>query len=354
MVEPSKGYSSRRWTPPIEEPPPGRFDGEINHDNIMVDRPKRSAPKLVTADALKAMTFPPIRYVVPGYLAEGCTILAGAPKLGKSWLVLEWAISKATGGKCMGSVETPEAEDVLYLALEDNNRRLQSRMDRLMRVGDPWPSRLTFATTWPRANEGGLDRIRDWAKAAEKPRLVIVDVLQAFRPPVTPKDNAYAADYNAVKVLTELADELGVAIVAVLHTRKSRDQVDPFDRVSGTLGLSGAADTALILDRDGNGVTLYGRGRDIPEIESAVTFNKDACRWSVQGRAAEVHQSDERKVILDTLKVIGEPATAVTIADATRMPRPNVRQLLFKMQISGLVQKAGRGMFVHPDCAEPA
>ncbi len=128
-----------------------------------------------------------------------------------------------------------------------------------------------------------------------------------------------------MKVLTELASELGVAIVAVLHTRKSRDQVDPFDRVSGTLGLSGAADTALILDRDGNGVTLYGRGRDIPEIETAMSFSKDACRWSVQGRAAEVHQSDARKTVTDCLLVTSEPMSPVTIAEATGMPEANVK-----------------------------
>ncbi len=133
MVEPAKVYTTRRWTPPIDGPPKGRFDDEITLDNIQGNKPK-PGPKLVNAEALRNMTFPPIRYVVPGYLAEGCTILAGAPKLGKSWLVLEWAISKATGGKCMGSVETPEAEDVLYLALEDNLRRLQSRMDRLRRA----------------------------------------------------------------------------------------------------------------------------------------------------------------------------------------------------------------------------
>ena len=152
-----------------------------------------------------------------------------------------------------------------------------------------------------------------------------------------------------MKVLTELADGAGHRHRGIVHhTRKSRDQVDPFDRVSGTLGLSGAADTALILDRDGNGVTLYGRGRDIPEIETAVTFNRDACRWSIQGRAAEVHQSDARKTVTDALLVTSEPMSPVTIAEATGMPRVNVKKLLFKMAIQGEVLKTGRGAYVHP------
>lgn len=349
-MDTAKVYTSRRWTPP-QEPPPGRFlEDEINVDNVHVHKFKSGPkpPALVNAAALQDMRFAPVRYVIPGYIAEGCTILAGAPKLGKSWMVFDMAIAKATGGTCLGSVQTPEAEDVLYLALEDNLRRLRSRMDRLMPMSATWPARLTFATSWPRANEGGIERIREWARAVEKPRLVIIDVLTAFRPPVTPKDNAYTADYNAVKVLTELAAELGVAIIIVHHTRKSRDQVDPFDRVSGTLGLSGAADTALILDRDGNGVTLYGRGRDIPEIETAVQFNRDACRWSVQGRASEVHKSDERKTLIDVLLLTTEPMSPVSIAAATGMGRNNVNQLLFKMLSKGEVVKMGKGAYVHP------
>lgn len=324
---------------------PGYRDADLGAEEQTRHRP---ALTVIDAAKLKELKFAPIRYVIPGYIAEGCSLLAGAPKLGKSWMVLEWAISKATGGKCMGTVDTGEAEDVLYLALEDNLRRLQSRMDKLMPFGAPWPERLTFATTWPRAHEGGLDRIREWAKAAEKPRLAIVDVLTAFRQPISPKGNPYEQDYQAVKALTELAAELGIAVVVVHHTRKARDQVDPFDRVSGTLGLSGAADSTLILDRDGQGVTLYGRGRDIPEIESAVAFNRDACRWSVQGRAAEVHQSDARKAVTDALLVTAEPLSPVTVAEAIGHSRSSVKQLLFRMFSKGEVLKTKRGLYIHP------
>ena len=338
-------YTSRHWTPPEE--PAGRFE-DVPSRAAPQSRPAKVAPQMISAAALMRKKFAPVQYVVPGYVAEGCTLLAGAPKLGKSWLALEWAIAKATGGQCMGSVQTGEPGDTLYLALEDNERRLQSRMDRLLPFGSEGPERLTLATKWARADQGGLGDIRTWAQGVAKPRLIIIDVLAAFRQPTSPKGSPYEQDYQAVKALTELASELGVAIVAVLHTRKSREQVDPFDRVSGTLGLSGAADTALILDRDGQGVTIYGRGRDIPEVETAMQFNKDACRWSVQGRAAEVHQSDERKAVIDVLLVTAEPMTPVTIAEATGRPRNNIKQLLFKMLHKGEVVKAGKGAYVHP------
>jgi hypothetical protein len=69
---------------------------------------------------------------------------------------------------------------------------------------------------------------------------------------------------------------------------------DPFDTVSGTHGLTCAADTILILKRSANGVTLYARGRDIEEAELAVQFNRNTCKWTILGQAADVHRSDER------------------------------------------------------------
>ena len=335
-------------------PGPERFDTAGPSEPFIINpgaKPSKPEPRVtaVSAAELQGMTFAPIRYVVPGYVVEGCTLLAGAPKLGKSWMALEMAYSKASGGTCLGSIKTGEPADVLYLALEDNLRRLQSRMEKLTLAGEGWPARLTLATEWPRSNEGGLDRIREWARAAANPRLAIVDVFTMFRAPTTGRENAYEADYVAIKGIQSLAAELGIAIVVVHHTRKSRDQVDPFDRVSGTLGLSGAADAVLILDRDGNGVTLYGRGRDIPEIETAVQFNKDTCRWKVQGSAAEVHRSDERSQILEVLKVTPTPMTPSEVTAATRLNGNQCKVLLFRMHVKGEVMKVGRGKYIHPD-----
>ncbi|MCJ2043067.1 AAA family ATPase [Methylobacterium sp. J-078] len=302
------------------------------------------------AAELRRMIFPPIRYVVPGYIAEGCTLLAGRPKLGKSWLMLEVGLAVASGGICLGNTACDQG-DVLYLALEDNRRRLQNRIDKVLGAfAEEWPAAMHYATEWPRAGDGGIEAIRDWIIAKENPRLVIVDVLAMFKPVRGSSESLYEADYAAIKGLQTLAGEFGVAIVVVHHTRKSNGaDADPFEKVSGTLGLSGAADTTVILDRDGSGATLYGRGRDIEEIEAAVTFDKASCRWSILGEAAEVRRTDERSLILNALKEAAEPMSSGEIADATRMPNANVRQLLVSMMRSGEVAKASRGRYLHPD-----
>lgn len=332
-----KGNTAAPQEPPGFYVPPGEPAGF-----------SRKKPSLVSGAKLLNMEFQPVRYVVPRYVAEGATILAGRPKLGKSWLALEMAIAVATGGTCLGGVEC-EQGDVLYLALEDNLRRLQNRLDRLMPPGARGPENLDFATEWARANDGGLDDLRQWLVEHNNARLVIVDVLAMFRPARGGKEQLYDGDYGAIKGLQSLAMEFGVAIVIVHHTRKGGSDGDAFEKVSGTLGLSGAADTTLILDRDGNGATLYGRGRDIQEIETAVAFDRDTCKWSILGQAAEVRKTDERKEILSVLIDADAPMNPREISVAAGMARNNVDQLLYKLGKSGEIQKVGRGLYVHPE-----
>jgi len=286
--------------------------------------------------------------VVPGYIAEGCTLLAGRPKLGKSWLLLDIALAVAAGRLCLGEARC-EQGNVLYLALEDNERRLQRRIDKILGTFDvEWPAAFWYATEWSRANAGGLEAIRDWIVAVDNPRLVVVDVLAMFKPVQGARETLYEADYNAIKGLQALASEFNIAIVVVHHTRKGGSDVDPFEKVSGTLGLSGAADTTVILDRDGNGATIYGRGRDIEEVESAVEFDRATCRWRVLGQAAEVRRTNERSAILSILVGADEPMSPTELASQTGSKSGATRKLLHTMRKVGEVLKAGRGRYVHP------
>jgi hypothetical protein len=311
--------------------------------------PRGASVNIRTAAVLRTKTFEPIHYIVPGYIAEGCTILAGRPKLGKSWLMLDIGLAVARGGYCLGNIQC-EQGDVLGLWLEDNERRLQQRITKLLGYREEWPASFHYETEWPRANAGGLEAIRKWLASVGNPRLVVVDVLAMIRVPRTDKQSQYEADYAAVQALQKIASDTGVAIVIVTHARKSPGEVDAIEKVSGTFGLSGAADTILILDRGSNGATLYGRGRDIEEIETAVEFDKGTCRWRVLGEAAEVHRSDERKAILDVLLAADEPLSPRDIADMTGHSHEAVRQMLVRMARAGEVSrpKTGRYAYVPP------
>lgn len=308
------------------------------------------APEAITAQALRSTVFKPINWVVAGLIPDGLTILAGKPKLGKSWLMLDIAVAVAMGGFTLD--QKCAQGDVLYAALEDNQRRLHSRMKRVCQFGE-WPPRLTFWTAMARLEEGGLDQLRSWIESAQRPRLVIIDVFTKVRRQKAGGEGVYDADYMAATPLKELADQTGVGIVVIHHLRKMGADDDPLDAVSGSTGLTGAADTILVLDRRSEGVTLYGRGRDIEEIESAVQFRGDTCRWSMLGDAREVRLSSERRQIIDALRAEAEPMSPAQIADVTGMLPGNVRRLLHSMARDGEVRKERRGKYALPDINPP-
>ncbi|MGB3681680.1 MAG: AAA family ATPase, partial [Rubrobacteraceae bacterium] len=287
-----------------------------------------------------AKELPPVRWIVPGILPEGVTLLVGKPKLGKSWLALGLCIAVASGGVALGK-RSVERGEVLYLALEDNERRLQKRIDKML-AGGGAPDGLHLATAWPRVDEGGAEELEGWLEAHPDARLVVVDVLQRVRPR-TGNSNVYEADYEAVRHLQPLAATFGVGVVVVHHTRKM-SAADPIDEISGSLGLSGAADGTLILKRDrGRGdAYLHVDGRDVEDpAELALTWNADTAGWTLAGDADEFRLSQERTEILHMLEETGEPMTPTEVADALDKKPNAVKQRLWRMSKDGQVSADG-------------
>ena len=203
----------------------------------------READVYFTAADLMNRRLPEPRWAVPGLVAEGLTLLVGAPKLGKSWLCLGLAVAVAGGGRALGRIEVQQGA-VLYAALEDNPRRLQSRLRTIMGA-DPWPADLHMVTALPRLPDL-REYLAGWLNANPTARLVIIDVLRKVRARTDGRGSVYMEDSESLGALKGLADEFGVAFVVVHHTRKMADDGDVFNEVSGSTGLTGAADAVLI------------------------------------------------------------------------------------------------------------
>jgi len=296
-----------------------------------------------TADELWDANFPPIEWIVPTLLAPGLTLLVGAPKLGKSWLALDLANSVAHGGFAL-NLHCPQG-DVLYAALEDTPRRLNDRLQRICTT-KPGAS-LCIWTEMPTLDHGGIEALRNWITSAPNPRLIVIDVLSLIRPAKGKGEDAYVYDCRTAKPLKALADEFGLAVVVVHHTRKAEAD-DVLERTSGTNGLTGTADTTLVLSRNTNGAVLAGRGRDVEELELALDFNRDTCRWESLGRPADVCRSDERAAILEAVAGASGPLSPQEIAFVTGQSSGNIRRLLGKMVMAGELRKEGRGKYAHP------
>lgn len=295
-----------------------------------------------TAAELGEMLFDPLQYVCKPILVPGATILAGKPKVNKTWLAQEISLAVATGGMACSEWQSLQG-DVLFFALEDNKRRLQRRLSMLRPRGD-WPDCLTFQTAAPRMFDGFDEVVKKWADGCRAPRLVVIDTYNYIRP-MRPGDRvSYQADYADSAAISALADDLGVSILAIHHMRKMESE-DPLDSISGSTGIAAGFDTVLALSRSSEGnLKLEGRGRDILPVEIALDFNIDNARWTVEGDPAVARASDERKAILHHLEQEGE-AGPKEISEHIDVAYDVVRQLLPKMVRDGLIRKDGRGTY---------
>ena len=229
--------------------------------------------ELKTLNCEQLMTTPlkPIEFCVDGMISSGLFILAGAPKVGKSWLAIDIALSIAKGEKVLGR-ET-KSGSALYLCLEDSYTRIQNRLFEL--TSEPSES-LHFAIM--AGTLGGVleKQITQFKSQHTDLKIIIIDTLQKIR---SGDETSYASDYKELSVLKNLADNLQIAILLIHHTRKCRDS-DPFNMISGTTGISGCVDGSMVMiekQRGGGEVVLHCVGRDIENLE--LHLKREGARW---------------------------------------------------------------------------
>jgi RecA-family ATPase len=305
-------------------------------------------PTTISAAYLLGLELPDAKWAVPGVLPEGVTILAGKPKIGKSWLGLGLGIAVGSGGRALGQIAV-EPGEALYMGLEDNVRRLQKRMKKMLAGRDAAPAHLEVTTDWPQLDEGGVEALGAWLDRRPDARLVVIDTLKKIRPRETKNGGrVYDLDYEALEPLIPLAAGRGVAILVVHHLRKL-EAGDPLDMISGSTGLTGGVDGAMVLKRDRGkqDATLIVDGRDIEEpSELALRWDADIASWKLMGDAEEYRQSEERRRIVELLKAFDEPQAPKDIAEMLEKNRTTTRRLLQNMKQDGQVLDTGRGYTV--------
>ena len=256
--------------------------------------------KLKTVDAETLLSTPMSKtmFIVDGLISQGVNVISGASKIGKSWLML-WLGLQAAQGNSIWGLPTLQC-DVLYLSLEDTQRRIK---DRLYNLTDSAPDNLYFAVTSGLIGGGLEEQITDFLTEHPATKLVIIDTLQKVRDSKgsAGKAGVYGNDYDDISSIKRIADGFNIAILLVHHLRKLQDSDDPFNDVSGSTGIIGAADTNFILrrKRSGNAATLLVSGRDMEYQELTLQFKRPCLgtggaqeqRGYSQGGAAEISVS---------------------------------------------------------------
>lgn len=290
-----------RNTPPLDEK-----ELRTTFDSICKkEREKRGPTELIieSVSELEHKELPPPVYAVKN-LIYGLTLLVAKPKLGKSTLALQAGIAVAGGFPLFdGSFDIGEDEPVswetmhgpvIYLDLEDSERRLHDRVTKM--TGGTLPPNLFYALRAQPMAEGGLKKLQTEIEK-HHPSLLIIDMFQTFAgiDERSPR-NAYQAEYRTMRMLWELSNLTRTPILALQHARKSTVvkglTTDPFDDISGTLGAPGAADTVLVM-REEKGVKLNGmtdyrkraklfvRGRDVPEYSVTLVGSPKTRKWKI-------------------------------------------------------------------------
>ena len=231
----------------------------------------------INAEDLQNRTYEPTPFLVDELIPEGLHILAGAPKIGKSWLAL-WLCLCVSQGQPLWNFATTQGE-ALYLSLEDSFQRIQTR---LFDLTEDAPPTLHFAIMADTLKHGLEQQIEQFLTDHPDTKLVVIDTLQRVRSAGS-DSNLYANDYQDIGLLKKLADKRHIAILLIHHLRKLHDD-DPMNMISGSTGLSGAADSTFVLQKSSrlaNIATLHCTGRDIPDRTLKLEFGEEDHIWKL-------------------------------------------------------------------------
>jgi len=311
--------------------------------------PEIVLPETATAEELLARTLPDVRWIVPEILPEGFGCLFGRTKTRKSWLALAIALAVAKGGRVLGSIPV-EQRGVLYLSMEDTERRLQSRL-RVLLGDSEAPATFHYRTQWPRfGSRGQGDRIlREWQLLHPDVGLIILDTYAKIRAPQTPGGSAYDQDYEAAALVKTLADLLGITIL-VLHHQSKMAREDWVDSLNASTGLAAAADTLLLLDgkRDEASATLRITGRDVETADMHLEWNHQAAIWTLEGKAEDYERNRDRTAVYAVIARVNGPVKVPQLAQELGRSRSSVYQLVSRLVNQGDLLDLGSGFYSKP------
>lgn len=309
----------------------------------------------------------PLKWIVPGILPEGLTLFGGRPKQGKSWGLLGISIAVANGGRAFGKISV-EPGWVLYLALEDGERRLQDRMRSILK-GSPEPEYLDWANEWPSLAPPGMiaspenpdciSQLQWWLDEHQDARLVVLDTFQKLKRSTKNggNGNSYEQDYEVMSPLQRLAVERRIALVLCTHTRKpgagpGKANTDFLDEIQGSTGITGSADTIMGLQktREEQQVCLSVRGRDVDEQDYLIEWDRDTCDWVLLGQAQQYRATAMRQAILQCLAASTTPLhyreVAARIGKSSTKEIEVVKMTLWRMSGQQQVVTTGEGRYI--------
>lgn len=287
----------------------------------------------VDGETLWDIEFDERMFCIKGLLPQGVCIMGGLPKIGKSWLVLDW-VDKVAKGESIWGMETTQGT-TLYLCLEDTLQRVQHRLYCMSEEATP---NAYYATTAGTLADNLTEQITSFLLSHSDTVLIVVDTFQMVRG--NSNEPSYGGDYQEVQKLKRIADEYRITILLIHHLRKQGDH-DPLNRLSGTTGISGAVDAVFVLDkkdRNDDAALLVCTGRDVEYRELSLRFSKDRFVWNLVADSAvtpELLLPQEMLLLLEYMREVkffsggnSELANAFNTYSGNTMEPKKLKQLM--------------------------
>jgi hypothetical protein len=311
--------------------------------------PMGDKPKGIDAADLIAMDLPPLRWIVPDLIPEGTTVIASPPKIGKSCLVYQIVVETALGGDLLDRRVTPGS--ALYLALEDGARRGRDRLLAAL-AGRTMPAgRLEVRWSAPAIGAGLEDDLERWLDAHPDASVVALDTLGKVRGRGEKGANAYQVDVDDLGRLQGIFRDRSIALLIVHHSRKETGD-DFLASVSGTYGLTGSADTIVVVKRKRMEAfgTIEVTGRDVPDATLPARF--DGLTWH-SAPAVVTEGRFERSEVYEIVAERG-PIFAQAISEIVGKSRQSVQGLVSALADSGTIVRTSRGYVVAESSGDPS
>jgi hypothetical protein len=230
---------------------------------------------VINGKSLLALDVEPPKFIISQFMSAGLHMLAGSPKIGKSWLAL-WLCSQISNGEKVWEFDTLKC-GALYLSLEDTIDRLHFRLSRITDTGS---EQSYFATNADSLSGTLIKQLEAFMEEYGDTGLIVIDTFQRIRDANNDK-NSYGSDYEEIRRVKDFADKHKIAVLLVHHLRKMPDN-DPFNMVSGSTGIIGAVDSIYVLEKDSrtdSKAKLHVTGRDIADMQLLLEFDRDSAVW---------------------------------------------------------------------------
>lgn len=307
----------------------------------------------MTATELLQTQFTPLQFAVDKLLPQGIFIFAGSGKIGKSWLALDMCISVSTGADFWE--ENTSVGEVLYLALEDNYRRLQSRMLEIIEETDNSYEQLHFAIASLGISNGLIEQVKQFITTYPSTKLIVIDTLEHIRN-TTAETSMYAHDYNDIQKIRAVTEVHDVTILLIHHTRKMFDP-DPLNTLTGSTGLVGAVDGVWILEKEKrteNNGKLTIVNRDTQGYCFKVEFDEDDFKWNNLGDYEQATKTEDTFCVLinEFLKenwqgtatelVVALASETITVSNVTKRLNKRKEQLFADYRIDYNFKRTGQ------------